>query len=307
MTSAFLLLAAALAGGSLLLSGILKLGQPTLVVRAMRELRVPERLVRPGLAHAVPIVEVLIGLAVLLGTGAVRTTAALLAAGIHLVYLFIVSRAVHGRWAVECHCFGDLSAGPVTGRTIARNAVLLLSALLVVGAPVLLPSADPSLVTRVVAAVLLVVAAAWLRIRSQKARQAATEQLTLHDVDGAPIPLAEFEDPPAVLVFFSSSCAACHDLVDRFRWWPNALPEGLDLQPVFLGRPEAFATRERFEPLAPYAWYDHDRAVANAVGVRAAPAAVLINSQNPTGSGAVSGRGKIEDLLISHGAHLPRD
>lgn len=309
MPSVLILVAALVAGGSLLLSGILKFGKPDLVLRAMRELRLPERLVHSWVGTVLPIAEVLLGALVILGSGPVRFVAAVAAAGLHLIYLGVVTRVVRSTWSATCHCFGDLDSGPVSRRTIARNAVLFASAVVVL----LGGFHDTNVWARVALAAVVVIGAVFVRLRPRGRHhvgQAPTdgaepeEEPTFFDVDGNPVPLEEFYDPPTVLVFFSSACRSCARTVPYFRFWPNQMPEGLDLQPVLLGRPEAYSSVPDFEALAPYAWYDHDRRLSRRLGVSATPAAVHVATAHPDGTGAVSGRAHIEALLMKLGAEL---
>lgn len=69
----------------------------------------------------------------------------------------------------------------------------------------------------------------------------------------------------------------------RLRWWPHALADGLDLQPVFIGTPESFEGIEVFAPLAPHAWYDHDRVVFQRLGGDATPSGIRVDRTHPLG------------------------
>ncbi len=127
-----------------------------------------------------------------------------------------------------------------------------------------------------------------------------THELTLRNVRGEQIALSDFQDPPTVLVFFTPTCDACRAMTERFRAWPNALPEGVDLQPVFVGQPSDFNSTIEFVPLVEHAWYD-DGSVSSAVSANPSPAAVLIDKEHPTGDQPAYGMQQIEQLVVRPG------
>ena len=120
-----------LLGGVFLVAGVLKIPDPAAAVRAVRAYRLlPEALVAP-VAFGLPVVEIAVGLALLLGVF-VRT-AALVSAVLLVVYLVGVGSAWARGLQIDCGCFGG--GGQVAaGRTaypgeVARDVGLLLVAL----------------------------------------------------------------------------------------------------------------------------------------------------------------------------------
>jgi uncharacterized membrane protein YphA (DoxX/SURF4 family) len=127
-----------LLGGVLVVAGALKLPDPAAAMRAVRAYRLlSEGLVGP-VAFGLPVLEIAIGLALLVG---VFVRSAAIAAAVLLV-VFIV--AVGSAWArglqIDCGCFGG--GGQVAaGRTaypgeVARDVGLLLVALALARWPV---------------------------------------------------------------------------------------------------------------------------------------------------------------------------
>ncbi len=116
-------------GGVFVVAGVLKIPDPAAAVRAVRAYRlVPEPLVAP-VAFGLPVVEIAVGLALLLG---VFVRAAAIAAAVLLV-VFLVG--VGSAWVrglqIDCGCFGN--GGEVAaGRTAYPSEVLRDLALLVV-------------------------------------------------------------------------------------------------------------------------------------------------------------------------------
>ncbi|GAB3487908.1 TlpA family protein disulfide reductase [Flexivirga lutea] len=151
----------------------------------------------------------------------------------------------------------------------------------------------PAVLAVAVAAILVV----WRAVAARRHRARLIRTLTVQDVHGNALPIAEFQDPPTFLVFFAPGCGARHALVDDFRWWPHLLKDGYDLQPVFLGTPEQFADQEKFAPLAPYAWYATVD-VARAFGINGTPGGTTIDPANPLGHDPVAGYGAIRNLVL---------
>lgn len=219
-----------------------------------------------------------------------------LAAALYAAFLVVVVRAVLQRLSATCACFGTLGSGSIGWPTVARNTVLLAIALLGLGA------ADAGGVLAGVAGLVVVAGVLGYAVmagrRQTRARAGALE---LQDVAGGRIALREFADPPTVLAFFSPHCGSCHALVPDFRWWPHALPEGLDLQPVFLGVPQDFAAAEAFQPLVEHAWYDPEREVFRALGGSATPAAIRIDRAHPLGESWFVGAARMQELVFRPG------
>jgi len=118
-------------GGVFVVAGALKLPDPAAAVRAVRAYRLlPEALVAP-VAFGLPVVEIAVGLALLLGVF-VRTAA--IASSVLLV-VFIVG--VGSAWArglqIDCGCFGNggqVAAGQTAyPAEVARDVALLIVAL----------------------------------------------------------------------------------------------------------------------------------------------------------------------------------
>lgn len=305
-----LAVAGSAAGAVLVVSGVLKLGRTERFRASLAALGLPARLsARPLFARAFPVVEIALGLAILLAPSPLHRGALLGAVAVDVVFLVVAIRAVRAPEPIECECFGGLGDARMTGRTVARNAVLLALALAgLVGATApaeLLVPGVPALIA-VLLALALVPVRDRLAARAPAASTPASAPVSPSDLGdlafltaaGEPIALAEWADPPTHLVFFSPSCISCHELVERFRWWPNGLREGEELMPVFLGAPADFAAHEVFAPLVEHALYDPDRSIAAALGRGATPGHVLLDPEHPLGDGWTSGAFEIERRVL---------
>ena len=128
-------LARLVVGAVWVVAGVLKLPDPTENVRAVRAYQLLPEAVVPLVGHALPVLEVLVGVCLLLGV-LTRATAVLSAL---MLVAFVVG--ISSAWArglqIECGCFGG-GAGPTVDAAakypweIARDVgLLLLSAWLV--------------------------------------------------------------------------------------------------------------------------------------------------------------------------------
>ncbi len=96
---------------------------------AMRGFGVPERIAAP-LGALLPIAELAIGLLLIpLATAWWAALAAVLVLGL---FIAGIARAMAQGQAPDCHCFGQLHSEPAGWRTLARNAVLMAIAGLIV-------------------------------------------------------------------------------------------------------------------------------------------------------------------------------
>lgn len=317
MLEAVLAVAAWCAGTVLVVSGALKVGRAEAFRAGLTALGLPGLLARgPLFARSFPFAEIALGLAIVATPAPVHRSPLLAAALVYAVFLVVAVRASRAPEPVDCECFGGLGEARMTGRTVARNALLLalaLAGLVGEGAPAaLLAGPDAAGSVAAVAASVLASALAAVTLvlvrdrRNERVAETAPTAPAAPSVDGLEllthsgerIALAEFAAPPTHLVFFSPACIACHELVARFRWWPNGLREGEEIVPVFLGRPEAFAAHEVFAPLLEHALYDPERTVAAALGRSSTPGHVFLDAEHPTGDGWTTGWFEIEGRVL---------
>ena len=97
-------LAQALVGGVWLVAGALKIPDPTESVRAVRNYRLLPEAVVPLVGHALPVLEILVGLCLLVGL-LVRANAAL-SAVLLLAFIVGIASAWSRGLSIECGCFG---------------------------------------------------------------------------------------------------------------------------------------------------------------------------------------------------------
>lgn len=123
-----LLVARAAFASLLLVSGLAKLFSIGATQASAASFGVPRRLAGP-VAIVLPVAE--LAVAVTLVGDRSAAAGGWAAATLMTCFTVVVAAAVVRGRAVSCNCFGGLSASPVTGRTLGRNAVLLLAAVAV--------------------------------------------------------------------------------------------------------------------------------------------------------------------------------
>jgi uncharacterized membrane protein YphA (DoxX/SURF4 family)/thiol-disulfide isomerase/thioredoxin len=289
--------------------------------RALIEFGVPPRAVRVG-GIALPLAELAVAIALV-----IQPSARLGAAVAFLLLLAFVAgvvRAMSRGQSPDCHCFGQIHSEPAGPATLIRNAVLAAGAALVVVAgpgPGLneglasLHGAEVALVAVSALAVALAAAVAQLwgdtrRLRRDRdaaiaagavpglPRGTAAPEFELAPVRGVASSLTEVTDRsrPTVLVFVSTSCGPCLEMLPSLARWQDSLSESVTLAAIFAGE------REDVERLSE----EHELSLALAqeedetfqlYGLRATPSAVLVGSDGVIAGAPAEGVPAIEALI----------
>jgi hypothetical protein len=117
-------------GGLLLWSGAVKLRDPAAFAADIANYRLLPSLA-PVLAASLPMIEIVLGSALLFAPSVWRRGAALAAAALLAVFTAALSQAVARGINVDCGCFGGAS-GQASGWTIVRDVALFAAALAIV-------------------------------------------------------------------------------------------------------------------------------------------------------------------------------
>lgn len=128
MTAAIVLLARLAVGGLLLVAGALKLRAPVAFATEIANYQLVPA-VAPYLGALLPVVELVVGLALVLAPRAWRRAAALAALALFVTFTVAVASAYFRRINIDCGCFGT-GGGPITALTLARNLGLMTAAAL---------------------------------------------------------------------------------------------------------------------------------------------------------------------------------
>lgn len=231
--------------------------------RALGEFGVPARAARLA-GVALPIAELTVAIALLvLPLARWGAAGALL---LLLVFVGGVARALSRGQAPDCHCFGQIHSEPAGRSALIRNAVLAVAAAFVAVAgpgPSLsrglesLHGAAIALVAVSVLASLLAVAVLQLwsdgrRLRRERGTDAAAlsvpglrrgnraPDFDLTPIRGTARSLSDLTERrrPTMLVFVSTGCPACIDMLPSLGRWQESLAQSVTLAAIFTGERE---------------------------------------------------------------------
>lgn len=281
----------------------------------------PARIARFG-GPALPVAELVVAATLLIRPSAVWGAAGALC--LLVVFVAGLARAMSQGRAPDCHCFGQLHSAPAGRSTLVRNAVLAALAILIIvggsgpsldGAIERLTGTQAALVATAVFAVVLAAAVAqlWqdkralirdLEMLSGKAKSAGLPRgTTAPDFAIAPVrgiagSLRELlaAGRPTVLVFISTSCGPCLEMLPSLGRWQQSLDASLTLAVLFSGEATEIQRLVEEHELE-RALAQHDDEVFRLYDLRATPSAVLIKPDGKVGGAAAEGMSAIEALI----------
>ncbi len=271
------------------------------------------------IAPALPVLEALAAVLLVIGGTAGRYGAIL---GLAMLAAFTVGIGVNlalGRQP-DCHCFGSLSKGSISTRSLVRNVVFL--ALAGVGASRVGPTTGDWLADRtalellvgVLALVLLaVLLAGWqlftrygvllhrvetleILARGEDPRIPAPD-FELPDLDGVTRTRDDLLAPgvPVLLLHTSPTCGPCEEMLPVFKGWHDLHAGRLDFVMVASGR-EA-QVRAKYGDSGLTVLLDENRAVSDSFKVNGTPAAVLIAPDGKISGGPAHGSIEVGSLV----------
>lgn len=300
-----LLLCRWFAGGVLVASGLLKLGRSGELEASLVPMGFPQRLVQTWIVRvfavrAFPHGEIVLGLGVIAAPAWFGMVALAAATALYVGFLAITARVVVRGDRAECECFGGLSDGAVTWRTVLRNIVFLLAVILAWRAPTseLWAAVGAMLFALCLGGVLVMLRSA----RERRARREALAGLLLDTIDGRRVPITDVVNRPLALVFLSASCSNCQVLARQISERPVDVQSERDLAVVLMGKRIDFDYFDAFTPLLAIGndgrtWLDTDKSVSRAMGRLGTPGLVLVDPASPLGNEWVLGIDRIRSAL----------
>ncbi|WP_172192390.1 MauE/DoxX family redox-associated membrane protein [Actinomyces faecalis] len=289
-------------------------------------MRVPERLNRRWLRRSHPWIEILLAGMLLVSTGVLGVLAACAALALCVAYTSFVLQAMKVPGAV-CNCFGSGRATVLSRRTVLRNGLLVLLAVLAVistasqGTLLTQALADPSVVAWA-GAVLVAMVVAYLVADSggvgdqtpdgpsavvspndhsdaasepEDYVRTLTPRATVREEDGTPVDLYRVSQRQAqLLLFVAPGCGHCEVVAARIDEWVEAMPP-LGIHFVVAGT--VAQLKDRRPEWVKHAWYDYDRAAAHMLQCDATPSAVLLGTDGMLAGGPVSGDVTVLDFV----------
>jgi hypothetical protein len=297
----------------LVASAVAKLRTPDSLA-GWQELGVPAALRREWLRRVHPWAELLLGVAVALLGGWLGLTAALVAVALMVGYTVLVTRVLARAESTSCACFGARKA--VTRVTVVRNVWLTALAVMTAGViwstPLLggaLAAGIPELAWLVALAVAAVTTALVLWPEESPAAvnpapappggaettdddglldyiRTRTPAIPVTLADGTVVNLRTLAArKPILLLAVSSMCGPCESVVARRAEWRELLPE-VDVRLLLTERAVRSRLTERDEPQS---LHDAEDYVAESIGYRGTPTAVLLGADGMLAAGPVTG------------------
>jgi thiol-disulfide isomerase/thioredoxin/uncharacterized membrane protein YphA (DoxX/SURF4 family) len=224
----------------------------------------------------------------------------------------VVNSLARGRKPV-CHCFGRLGGADVSGRTLARNVVLGLVAVLgLLGAGDEPTRVGAGLVTGVLVAA-AVIAVEYLAGRAARAALERDQTQTfeagaepdrdplpdfeLPTVAGGSLSLGELLQPgvPVLVVSLAPGCGPCKELRPHVADWASSLRSRLTIAVLATGTLEANIDAYADHPHLPV--LVDDGSVRLLLGNLGNPAAVLIDQSGRLASGVAAGEPLVRRLV----------
>ena len=310
-------------------SGAAKLREPQSMAEAMRALRVPEALAGRLVQIAVPWLEVALAAALLVTGGLWQTLAWCATLVLFVGYLVVIARAVGVEEEVSCNCFGAHSA-PVGRGTVVRNILLVVAAVIGLGAALLSPTSLPTKLVSLgwqgwlgLSTIAVLLGLAWIvsrevtasadgrvpEVHDQPVAGAASEQGSTEPEDyvRGSIPVAVLERQPGELVllqelarehgvlllYVSPSCGGCAQVVEAVDDYARRLPM-LDVVVVVSSRD---AVGSLPESVRPRAVVDVAFSVQKSLVLSWVPAAVLLGTDGLLAGGPVFGVDVVNQLV----------
>lgn len=299
-------------------SGIAKLSDRNGTRQAVAGFGVPARLVASVAVLLAPAELVVALLLLVTPTAAVGLTVALMLLAGFTVAVLLALKA--GR-RPECHCFGRIGGADISGRTVARNAVLAGLAALGLVALAREGSAlsDGSFVAAaigglVMATVVLLAeglsgrAARRQREREDEAAYEAAQpavarvsapRFTLDTPAGTTMSLDDLLAPglPVLLITLSPGCGSCVRLRPDVAQWAQVLSPRVTVAVLAIGTPEANQRAYEAVPHLPVLLDDQE--VSQQLGTTATPSAVVIGADGVVASPVAGGETLVRRLLAS--------
>ena len=325
------LIARLLLSAVFLVAGVGKLADRQGSRQAVADFGVPNMLAAP-LARMLPFLE--LAIALLLVPSATAQWGAVAALGLLALFIAGIAISLARGKQLNCHCFGQLSSGPVGWATLLRNGALAAVAAVIFwrggGSPAIAPVAasvgsNTTAWVAVVAALIALALAAiegWLLLNllPQQGRlliriEALERALGLERVPGVPVgqPAPEFElrsltgerhsltslrssDQPALLFFTNPHCAPCDAVLPQVARWQSEHIGRVNIAVISHGSIEANRAKAEKHALRTVL-LQKDREVIEEYQIESSPAAVLVNADGSIASPIGYGIDAIEELL----------
>jgi hypothetical protein len=287
----------------------------------LRLLRLPNALEQPWVARALPWGELALAAIVCLAPGGIaQQAAASLTLLLMLAYWVVVARAMTFDPRPACGCFGEIGDQRITGRTLARNSVLVALAVVhlvwaLAGHSVIATLTDGTEPQLWVLGAGVAALVTWFVVARPAPKPHHHDGPAASPGDDAgELPFVPSLIPPALLtdsfgrqhtlqemvreraqLLVVVNCH-CGTTATALRAWPDyrrRLPQ-LDVRFVFSGvAPQASVDGTDLTA----AWTDHGGVTAHTLGITGSPGAILLGADGMIAGGPVSGNAELDEFV----------
>lgn len=319
----FLVLAPLIVAVTLVVAAVGKWRHPDVQQAAFQGAGLPAWIGLPFVRRWHPVAELVVGLGLIVVPAPWTLLPAVAGAALVTAYLVLVVLAIRAPGPVSCGCFGAADTTPVSGRTLARNILLVVAA----AGAVVDAALGGSVIARLAALTVwgwllgaaLAVAVAVLTVAGGPSVPAPGEMVpvaeedeedledledylrteipeaTLQDPDGHQLPLrALIHHRAQLLLFLSPGCGSCAGIArDLPRWRARELPIGI----------RAVVSAAALDRSATPAWVetalvDPTGEVGRTLGVLGTPGAVLLGADGLLAGGPVVGSAAVREFYV---------
>ncbi len=300
----------------LLTSGVAKLRDRRATQDAFIALRVPAVVPAGPSARALPWVEIVLAVLLLVTPTGLAWVPAVAVLLLMLAYTALIARALRFDEPVTCSCFGSIGRHEVGPQTLGRNVLLAVLAGVVLSY-VLDGGSAPAAVGDLGAtgwwALLATLAAVAVALLVAGPPAGASARPTVHDdelldyerqpipygvlthLDGKSATLAETSTTQARLLFFlNTHCGSCLRIADKVDGWADRLDPAVGVLVVY-AHEWAAADQELHRP--ELATWEPELNVQRVLGLSGTPAVVVLGADGLLAGGPVVGEANILELV----------
>ena len=291
----------------LAVSGVAKLRAKEETRDAFSALRLPGWLGRSPAPVVLPFAELLLAAVLVLGSGWVLVAGAAASVALFAAYTVVIARALRFEEPVRCNCFGALGSHDVSQRTLARNLLILLLAVL--GFMAVIVGVDIYSLDGAgwgwVAMAALSAAALMLSLGRGPAVEAAGEgqplgfapRLALREVPSEKsvrLSALAHEHRGVVLLFVMAGCGGCERVLAQLPEWLAQVP-GRTVIPV---RPSGHSLDDPKWKELTLLHEDYGSNVAHALVGPYTPGAVELDASGAVVGSPATGEAKVRELIL---------
>ncbi|AIY03633.1 hypothetical protein ART_4034 [Arthrobacter sp. PAMC 25486] len=307
----------------LVVSGVLKVKSPGATLDAIRAFRLPVLFQARWMTYALPAIEIILGVGLLIASGWLLKVIGALAAALFVLFTVFVASVLWREEIVSCSCFGSMSAEPIRWPMLVRNLLLSTAALMLtlgldgslgaLDALLTFSTGDYVWLLGVATLVSWRTAARWLSHNEEAggSQEAMLPDSLVIDLSGQGIPELEFRDSEQqvvklpdlpreraqLLLFARPGCETCGPIMASLPIWRKELGPTVEVRVVTTHSHSDLAAAYPSEGKS--ALHDGSSMGATILGIPGVPSALLLGTNGQIGAGPAVGPDAVTGLMES--------